>query len=101
VRAVAVHRGAKIPGEEGKEPGNTPQDVAEITAELAELGAAEDRREKFAIEFCRYNGTVLPSVVASFAAVLAGEVTKLIIRLALPAKGVVVYDGLHGLLNQG
>jgi hypothetical protein len=86
--------------QKGRDPQNTKEDVAELTKQLVELGAPQDRREKFAIEFCRYNGTVLPSVVASFAAVLAGEVTKLIIHQAVPAKGIVIYDGLNGRLRE-
>jgi hypothetical protein len=84
----------------GRNPGNTEEDRAEITAEIVSLGAPAEDAPKFVQEFCRYNGTVLPSVVASFAAVLAAEVTKLIIQQGAPAPGTVLYDGLHGVLHQ-
>jgi hypothetical protein len=82
----------------GRSPG--VGDEAEIEALILELGAPADKAPAFAHEFCRYNGSVLPSVVASLAAVLAGEVTKLIIRQAIPAKGLVVYDALNGQLRE-
>jgi hypothetical protein len=43
---------------------------------------------------------VLPNVVASFAAVLAVEIAKLIIQQAAPARGIVLSDGLHSVLQQ-
>ncbi|OHT15161.1 ThiF family protein [Tritrichomonas foetus] len=90
-------------------PSNTEEDFSFLLAEIEKLKDKNVEqqlpeqfiieREKFVREFCRYKGEVLPSVVASFAAMLAQEITKLIIKQANPVKGIVLYDAIHGLLN--
>ena len=80
-------------------PTNTEEDKAEILAQLLEMGADKEEAPKFAAEFCRFKGAVLPSVVASLAAVLAEEVTKLFIQQATPARGIVLYDAIHGIMK--
>lgn len=58
-----------------------------------------DERPLFVKEFCRYKGEVFPSVVASFTALLAQEITKIIIKQANPVPGIVIYDAVHEFLN--
>jgi amyloid beta precursor protein binding protein 1 len=92
---VAARHFAK---ERGRSPGKA--DSEEMCRRIVQLGAPESIAADFAAEFCRYDATVLPSVVASLASIMAGEVTKLIIGQAKPAPGLVVYDALHGILEQ-
>lgn len=70
--------------EHGRSPGKA--DSEEVLRRIVQLGAPEGIAPDFANEFCRYDATVLPSVVASLAAIMAGEVTKLIIGQAKPAR---------------
>ena len=84
----------------GRNPGNTESDRKELLDEILSMGADATEAPKFTEEFCRYNGTTLPSVVATLTAVLAEEATKLIIQQVTPMKGLVVYDALHGLMQE-
>ncbi|KAH0794434.1 ThiF family protein [Histomonas meleagridis] len=83
--------------------GRTPKkgDEAKLLELMKEIGAKDDNNEltKYVEEFCRYNGDVIPSVAGSFAAVLAEEVTKIIIRQLPPADKPVVVDSIHSLLG--
>jgi hypothetical protein len=87
----------------GRNPGIAEEDQKAMLDDILEMGAkkiAASEAETLTAEFCRMNGTVLPSVVASLAAIVAEEATKLIIRQAKPCNGLVVYDAIHGLLVQ-
>ena len=70
---------------------------------LRELGTPEGDGdlEKFAAEFVRFNGQILPSVAASLAAIAAQEITKVIIMKATPCKPIVAYDAIHGQIYDG
>ena len=83
----------------GRNPTDSEEDKAEILAAILEMGADKEEAPKFAEEFCRFKGSSLPSVVATLAAVLAEEATKLIIKQATPARGLVVYDAIHAILT--
>lgn len=91
-------------------PTNTKEDYEKLMEEMEKLKEEDkadipfpdeflDERPKYVLEFCRYKGEVFPSVVATFAAMLAQEVTKLIIKQANPVPGVVIYDAIHEILN--
>lgn len=56
----------------------------------------QEYAQKFAQEFARFNATYLPSVVATLSAILAEEVTKILIQQAKPVNGAVYYDAIHG-----
>lgn len=66
---------------------------------MCEKGADRSKVEKFVEEFCRYEGGIIPSVAGSFAAVLAEEITKIIIHQVCPTSGIVIYDGIHSYFN--
>lgn len=89
-------------------PINTTEDVQNLLKEMEDLKEIinEDIKEQFikerelyVKEFCRYKGEAFPSVAATFAAMLAQEVTKLIIKQANPVPGIVNYDSIHAYLN--
>ncbi|KAH0795706.1 ThiF family protein [Histomonas meleagridis] len=83
----------------GRIPTNTNEDKEWLINKMKDLSAPEEDSDKFVAEFCRAKGEVLPSVVASFAAILAEEITKIIIHQAHPVKSVVVFDGVHSILT--
>ena len=92
-----------------RSPTNTEEDCGLLLKEFDEVQTLSDEcflkeqfnkeRVLFVNEFCRYKGQQLPSVVATLSAMLAQEVTKIIIQQANPVKGIVIYDAIHGLLN--
>ena len=74
-------------------------DEKEMVQLAKENGAEDNEIEKIAAEFCRFKGTILPSVTVSLSAIAAQEITKVIIKKASPAKGILVYDAINGFVN--
>ena len=81
-------------------PVNTDEDKQVMIEMVKNLGAPNEKiTEMFVEEFCRTKGDILPSVVASFSAILAEEITKIIIHQAHTVSSVVVFDGVHSILK--
>jgi amyloid beta precursor protein binding protein 1 len=86
-------------GANGRDP--VLSDKAAILEQVKAIGPEWKEAPELTEEFLRVNGNVLPSVVASLAAVLAGEVSRLIIHQGGCVNGLAIYDALHGLLDPG
>ncbi|OHT03564.1 ThiF family protein [Tritrichomonas foetus] len=80
----------------GRQPQNTQEDRDSLFAEVKELGVSLDDEQvkKYIQEFSRAKNNLIPSVAATFAAILAEEVTKIAIKQACPVKGVFLYDSM-------
>jgi amyloid beta precursor protein binding protein 1 len=98
VRALFI-AARRFLGANGRNP--TLADKAAILEAVNAIGPQWKEAPELTEEFLRVNGNVLPSVVGSFAAVLAGEVSRLIIHQGGVVRGVTIYDGLDGLLDAG
>jgi amyloid beta precursor protein binding protein 1 len=74
-------------------------DEKEMVQLSKENGAEDPGIEKVVEEFCRFKGTILPSVTATLSAIAAQEITKVIIKKATPINGILVYDAIGGFVN--
>lgn len=77
-----------------RDPVDKPEDVEFLINEITNLGSKSGQIQEFATYLCRFEGLPIPSVVGTFGAMVAQEVTKIIIHKPTPVKGFAYYDAI-------
>ena len=76
----------------------TGDSVDEMMSIMKSLNAPEEELHSFVVDFCRFDGNLLPSVAATLGALAAQEITKIIVKKMHPVRGIVIYDAAHGII---
>lgn len=80
--------------QKGRDPTDTKDDIQALISEIKTLGSTSPLIEDFVTYLCRFEGLAIPSVAGTFGAIVAQEITKLIIHKPTPIKGFAYYNAI-------